>query len=396
MGQFAQFHRYGWLDVLRLLVALTIGLLVFLTRCTPAGAQPPRAAPTAQQRDALLQELVCQGAPAPARIMGLLLLKVEAPAVEPFENLIGDASAMPVFVGSQVLERGNPFGALTLGKYLSGWQQIDLRGEQQANKPARTDQTKAAIQADPRIPRGYERQMLDRVVDGRTIQSSDVNFDEHQAFELLLLRAHDAGATLAKFVRRDLLYANLMQESKLHRGAIVHIRGVLHDLRAWNDENLRQQGIDKYYEGWIADGGHLYCVFITELPPGLEVGEKKNTPVSFDGYFFKRMRYSTNRTDKKGRPVMEQAPALIGATLRLPAAPAAPADEADPFTSNFVLTLGGLIGGTVGLIVLLTWWFRRGDRRVESRVAAVRHANVVLPSEDPGDTELEPAPPDAQ
>ncbi|MGR5411094.1 hypothetical protein ACP3VV_20065, partial [Vibrio sp. PNB22_8_2] len=54
-------------------------------------------------------------------------------------------------------------------------------------------------------------------------------------------------------------------------------------------------------------------ILFTELPEGIRPGRKlENTWVSFDGYYFKLIRYETAEEVAKGKFQWRRAPLLIG------------------------------------------------------------------------------------
>jgi hypothetical protein len=134
-------------------------------------------------------------------------------------------------------------------------------------------------------------------------------------------------------------------------------------------------------------------VVFTDLPPGMKTGEKVEYQVSFDGYLFKRYRYKA--ADNLKANEWREAPLLIGRTLVWKAPPAAAAESgwAEQLLPAFV----GLILLTVATVVGLSWWMRRGDRQVRSRLAGARAPTFVEPAPEPevpfATPVTEPAPP---
>src|SRR5205814_1139288 len=93
----------------------------------------------------------------------------------------------------------------------------------------------------------------------------------------------------------------LLTKPLTHRGVVVHLEGDLRRLRRYDPPLMAQlNGIDNLYEGWVfeKDSGDPWCIVFPELPttnagePPLEVGERLNRPISFDGYFFKAYGYN--------------------------------------------------------------------------------------------------------
>jgi hypothetical protein len=124
-------------------------------------------------------------------------------------------------------------------------------------------------------------------------------------------------------------------------------------------------------------------VRFTDWPVGLSrdlLGQSKiDLPirVSFDGYLFKRLRYTAN----DGRNGQREAPMLIGHSLVL-FRTGGEGGEGIAWSNALVLgiaaALGALILGAVGL----TYWFRRADNNVRIRILAAQSPEFVPPPPD--------------
>jgi hypothetical protein len=180
-------------------------------------------------------------------------------------------------------------------------------------------------------------------------------------------------------------YTDLLVHPTHYRGKVVHVDGILERLRRFEaPEYLQVRGIDHLYEGWVVNkstGRRPWCLIFTELPSGIEVGESISYSVTFDGYFFKKYKFRAGERDL-------YAPQVLGRTVRLRAS------AAGTFSNVFVVTLTSLVAGMIFLVVALSWWFRRGDRRLRSRLAGAlnsagfdpQHVHVpAADSELPGD-----------
>ncbi len=246
-------------------------------------------------------------------------------------------------------------GVLCAGRGTSMWDGLVL------GVPEPVGQRHAASRIDPDLLRGVE--------DRAPVRSLQENPDEVQAYIYLLVQARATSAqALGAGARRDLTYAHLFEEPAKYRGQIVHVEGRLKRLRQFDAPAFAaQQGVPHVYEGWVfADisSRHPYCVLSTDLPAGIQVGERIDYPVVFDGYFFKRYRYQSDRG-------WQDALLLIGRTLLLGRDPPASASE-----TSVANALGpgvmGLIVATLGVAVGLGWWYRRNDRLVRLRLAKTR------------------------
>ena len=245
-----------------------------------------------------------------------------------------------------------------------------------ASPPARPGNAPAkALPVDPDLLLGVE--------DRAPVRNADENYDEFQAYNLLLVRAHKTAAgAFAKGARRDLTFAHLFEEPGKHRGQIVHIEGLLRRLRKFDAARLAaKEGVPALYEGWVFDaeyGYNPYCVIVTELPKSIQIGEKLDRHVSFDGYFFKRYRY------KAGDGVRD-APLLIGRTLTPSASQGTAANARAPWLDSstpwVLIAFLAILLVTAGSGIALTLWFKRGDKQVRARLDAARDAAFVEPGE---------------
>jgi hypothetical protein len=222
------------------------------------------------------------------------------------------------------------------------------------------------------IPQGVE----DRV----PIRSSNVNYWEAQGYWQLVVRGQKFSAeAFAEKARKDVHFVHLWEEPVNYRAAIVHVQGILRRVRRFDvPEFARKQGVQNRYEGWLTedrDGRNLWCVIFTELPPGLELGDKLAQEVSFDGYFFKLYGYPRQLAD--GKTEWHAAPLLIGHAPVL--RPPAQADSTWSMTEALLPAFLGFVGGVIVLTAVLGWWFRRNDQRVRLRLEAARQAGVVVP-----------------
>jgi hypothetical protein len=261
-------------------------------------------------------------------------------------------------------------GVLLSGRSLSLWDALP------ASPPARPGNAPAAaLPIDPDLLLGVE--------DRAPVRNADENYDEFQAYNLLLVRAHKTTAgAFAKGARRDLTFAHLFEEPAKYRGQIVHIEGLLRRLRKFDAARLAaRDGVPALYEGWVFDpeyGYNPYCVIVTELPKSIAIGEKLDRHVSFDGYFFKRYRY------KAGDGVRD-APLLIGRTLTPSASQGSAVNARAPWLDSstpwLLIAFLAILLVTAGFGIALTLWFKRGDKQVRARLDAARDAAFVGPGE---------------
>jgi hypothetical protein len=246
------------------------------------------------------------------------------------------------------------------------------------------------------------QQLLDRVIDSRRLPELPERIpsekdkaqyaaylqqlDEYQAYcEALVKAAHCSPKAFADSANRELTYAHLFNEPRKYRGRVVHFEGRLKRVRRFDPPlMLSQAGVKDLYEGWMFSseryGANPVCLVFTDLPPGIQVSEDTWYPVAFDGYFFKKYRYSAGDT-KPGQA--REVPLLIGRAPVL--TESAAAEPAAPWTwsHSMLVALLVLVVGTLALGFGLHWWFRRGDNRVRRRLAQAPREFVPPPPEAP-------------
>jgi hypothetical protein len=198
------------------------------------------------------------------------------------------------------------------------------------------------------------------------VRNADENLFESEAYNYVLVQANKTPAeAFARSARRDVTFAHLFEEPSVYRGQVIHVEGQLRMLRKFTPPRLAaNEGVKDLYEAWIFDAIHVrnpYCVLFTELPPGLQPGERLDYQVAFDGYFFKRYRY-------QAADGWRDAPLLIGHTVAFRTLPAASEPES-PLYDWIVPIFLVALAGTVVMAIGTAWWFRHGDRRVRSTLA---------------------------
>jgi hypothetical protein len=258
----------------------------------------------------------------------------------------------------------NPTGALgilVVGKARSLWEgAVPVPQGKPAALPDR------APTVDPDI--------LAEVEDRAPVRNAAENYAEAAAYNYLLVQANATPVTaFAKSARRDLTFAHLFEESGKYRGQIVHIEGRLKRLRRFDAPRLAaKQGVPLIYEAWIFGEAYFsnpYCVIATSVPESVPLADTLDHHVAFDGYFFKRYRYQAGDG-------WRDAPLLIGHAL-LDRESGVP-DSAGSM-AWLLPALLTVVAGTVFLVVALSWWFRRSDRRVRMHLEMNRNVDFVEP-----------------
>jgi hypothetical protein len=106
------------------------------------------------------------------------------------------------------------------------------------------------------------------------------------------------------------------------------------------------------------------------LPDKLAPSEEMDLGVKFDGYLIYLYRYHAAKGNLK-------TPLLIGPTVQVanqaPAADRSPS----PVSGGLLYLIFGFLGLVVLLVVGLSWWFRRGDRKVRDHLAQLRAQRTI-------------------
>lgn len=245
-------------------------------------------------------------------------------------------------------------------------------------------QESAAAPADPyRIDK--DRLIFTSVRDDAPFPTDGTNQAEYEAYATVLLHARQfPTADLERHARRDVTFRDLyLPVRRDYRLDLIYFEGRLKQLRRTEPTAaLKEAGVKDLYEGWLfpRDEWNPVCVVVTELPPGLEPqkdlkADEMNRWVGFAGYSFKLLQYESRQADPKnpGRNVFRRAPVLLGRSVTPLAETQTGSD--DPWVSTFLPAVVAGFGGVAVLILVLTWYFRRGDRVVRAAVDARHERN---------------------
>lgn len=276
---------------------------------------------------------------------------------------------------------------LVLGFLVFGLSAAQAQSEGPTSQPTQNPPDKEEAKPSPDQP--PPRELAPNIVDdlrGRVNDRAPIPpwyqnnpTEEAKAYCQALIAANETSAqAFANSARHDVTFAHLFEEPEKYRGQVVHFEGRLVRLRRFDPPaEVRGDtfGINNLYEGWIFDpeihGANPVCIVFTQLPPGVSVKEALNIPVAFDAYFFKRYRYETQEKDSKGKNIVRDCPLFIGHTLQMKKVKAATADHAITlFTKNLVIAVLVMFLATVGLVIVLSWWYRRGDRRLHTMLTS--------------------------
>jgi hypothetical protein len=102
--------------------------------------------------------------------------------------------------------------------------------------------------------------------------------------------------------------------------------------------------------------------------------------VTFDGYYFMNRHYKAE--DSKKPNEARVAPLLIGRTLVVPPAPAAPTTTGSEWPKGMLVGFLAVAAGVMVLVGGLAYWFRWQDARVHRRLTAARRFVEPIATED--------------
>ncbi|HZZ81312.1 MAG TPA: hypothetical protein VFE62_22605 [Gemmataceae bacterium] len=224
---------------------------------------------------------------------------------------------------------------------------------------------------------------LDAIQDGRILpnvdrkQLSDLRGPDWGMY-LALVQAVDRSqtSTLSQFEKSAqafdfVQFPHLQKTPGAFRGKIITVKGNVRRILKSYAPRHTTSDIQFIYTTEIRTREKKeppFAVMFTELPPGVSYKDPVNLDVTFYGYFLGMVSFPG---DVKKRERDVTAPYLVGKTLIVGPVPAVTDDEGS-YSYKLIVSAGGAILSIFVLTVLLNFWFRRGDRRIESQLAQVR------------------------
>jgi hypothetical protein len=181
-------------------------------------------------------------------------------------------------------------------------------------------------------------------------------------------------------------YRHLRGKPAQYRGQIITVKGQISRVDRWEAPRHVQTDIQYVYATEIFGpfkGEPPFTAVFTELPANVPYNKKIDMEVTFHGYFLAHVLFAGD-PKKQERDVI--SPYLVGKTLIVNRTTPV-ADNTESYSYTLIV---GVVGGIVCVVVLgvlLNFWFRRGDRRIETRLAQVRDKHLPF--------NLEPAEPEA-
>ena len=283
----------------------------------------------------------------------------------------------------QPLGRCLAVGLVAVGLFAVPMPAARAQNEEPGSQATQNPPDKEEARPEPEQP-APPRELAPNIVDdlrGRVEDRTPIDYwlqnnptEEAKAYCQALIAANQTSAkAFANSARHDVTFAHLFEEPEKYRGQVVRFEGRVRRVRRFDPPNEVKGdvfGINNLYEAWIFDpeihGANPVCLVFTQLPSGVRVKEDMEVPVAFDAYFFKRYRY-------KAKDGLHDCPLFIGHTLTVRKVSTAASDSVvrsiSSFTTSLVIAVLLMFLGTVGLAVLLSWWYRRGDRRIHRLLA---------------------------
>ncbi len=227
------------------------------------------------------------------------------------------------------------------------------------------------IEDPTRVP-PLSADLLDAVKD-ETGMPSSAESKERLAYEQAVVIANRTPLKLFKAsLRKEVTFAHMHRHPDDYRGEVVQVSGFLRRVREYKPSlNEMKGGVKAVYEVWIVNNeygpNNPAALICTSLPEGVEVSEKVegSVPATLIGYFFKKYQFKAQDAKKEGE--FRVAPLLIG-HLTLERQSKGSSDSV--WTNMLVPFILATLAGTFILVFVMTWAFRRADRRVLARLDA--------------------------
>lgn len=253
-----------------------------------------------------------------------------------------------------------------------------------------------------------DEKYLDVIKDGRPLPSlefmeikelkgSDLGI--YLALNNALHRADQANQEMFDRSAADnkrVVHPNLIKQPREHRGKVVSVTGKLLAIREVDAPRLVRNEMKTVFYAYIqgpTKGSSPYSVVFTELPAELKVGEEQNAVVTMNGYFLGLIRF---QADKENRDWQKDviSPYLVGKTLIVNTKGAEKKADDEPYSYSLILTVLICFVTMAAFGAAALVWLRRGDRKIQSKLAAVRDKHSPFNLE-PGEGPITPTSPEA-
>jgi len=215
------------------------------------------------------------------------------------------------------------------------------------------------------------------------LRHQDRNRFEFEAYNDTILHARQfPAAELIAAGRRDIGVLDLLNRNvgRDYQYKLITMEGrLLRARRLEPNKPLAAAGVTGFYECWLfpTKRSEPVCFVCLDLPEGLapKLLYEPSLRVVAAGYYFKPMAYESEAADPKNvaKSKVEVAPLLIGRGFQVVPEPVV--DTSKEWREGFFPGLTALIGTIIAFALGLTWWFRRGDRRVKAALAERKKQN---------------------
>ncbi len=172
---------------------------------------------------------------------------------------------------------------------------------------------------------------------------------------------------------KHITWAHLFNNSNLHRGKIIPVKGMLVRLRKAEAPYAAKPLIKHYYEGWVqmeTEGSNPVCVIFAQKPEGVplqEDGLREN--IRFNGYYIKRYLYISGKGPRN--TLLFMAPTFETTDSSPLPPPSRDLGIPGVLTGGIIILLGVVVVVFLSLFAI-NFWFRRDDAKVRARIAAIQ------------------------
>ncbi|MBI2803791.1 MAG: hypothetical protein HYX68_02255 [Planctomycetes bacterium] len=189
------------------------------------------------------------------------------------------------------------------------------------------------------------------------------------------LRTPEANFKKSAQLFATVAFPQLRARPWVYRGKIITVTGKLAVLRREDAPRLSDRNLEYIYTGYVigpTPGAPPFTIILTELPQGVEKpAEKLDLNVTFQGYFLSFVRFPADKRSGKKDAIL--SPYLVGKIVAVNANKKGTGDGADqPYSATLIATVLGAFITIALAVVAMNLWHRRGDRRIQSKLAEVR------------------------
>jgi hypothetical protein len=283
--------------------------------------------------------------------------------------LAGEALGYWTLASSQLLPTGS-LESLALGVWsYQEWKQAyeHLPFDFQTRREAAVPRGQAPVPQSEWLRGARDREPF-LVEDPLDVDNEKWRADADARYYLIELVRRTKAQNLTAAARSDVRHTALLEKPEEYRGELIHIEGELLWVKTFELKRAGT-GLPHIYEGLIEAGGRRpYWILFTELPAGFPPEDAWSRlslhGVHFNGYFLKVLR--TDNPEPRLKAKFLYFPVLVGKTVELPAP--TPGWALRPL----LWTILPVFGAIVVVVLVLSWLYRRGERRYLAKMEEVR------------------------